>query len=164
MVPVLPMSALGEGDMVPVTVQVGAERILEKSYTTAVSEAVVKVRMDVAPAESATNEIEVDLEKLAFARSGDKGNNANIGLIARQPEYLPYLYEQVTAQVVEDYFAHLVEGEVERFELPGFNAFNFFMTEALGGGGTGSVRTDCQGKSLAQQLLSLKVRVPAGLV
>ena len=70
----------------------------------------------------------------------------------------------MTSQAIEDYFAHLVEWEVERFDLPGFNAFNFFMTEALGGGGAASVRTDCQGKSLAQQLLSMKLMVPSQLL
>ncbi|MEH6592476.1 MAG: hypothetical protein V7746_19580 [Halioglobus sp.] len=70
---------------------------------------------------------------------------------------------QVTAQAVEDYFAHLVEVEVERFELPGMSAYNFFMTEALGGGGSGSVRTDAQGKSLAQLLLSMEITVPDSL-
>ena len=157
-------STLIEKSLVPVIVQVGDERIAEKAYETAASEPTAKIRMEVPPAQTGSEQVEVTLESLAFARSGDKGNNANIGLIARKPEYLPYIHEQVTAQVVEDYFAHLVEGEVERFDLPGFNAFNFFMTEALGGGGTASVRTDCQGKSLAQQLLSLKLTVPATLL
>ena len=157
-------STLIDKSLVPVTVQVGAQKIREEVYLSDSSEPVAKVHMVVEGAEQSTGDKEVSLESLAFARSGDKGDNANIGLIARKPEYLPYIYEQVTAQAVEDYFGHLVEGEVERFELPGFNAFNFFMTEALGGGGTGSVRTDCQGKSLAQQLLSLTLKVPAGLV
>jgi Acyclic terpene utilisation family protein AtuA len=157
-------STLIEKSLVPVIVQVGDERIAEKAYETDASEPTAKIRMEVSPPQTGSEQVEVTLESLAFARSGDKGNNANIGLIARKPEYLPYIHEQVTAQVVEDYFAHLVEGEVERFDLPGFNAFNFFMTEALGGGGTASVRTDCQGKSLAQQLLSLKLTVPATLL
>ena len=150
--------------LVPVTVQVGTERVAEKVYTSASSDSTAKVRMAVVPTEPIGEMIAVPLERLAFARSGDKGNNANIGVMARRPEYLPYIYEQLTAQAVEDYFAHLVKGEVERFELPGFNAFNFFMTEALGGGGTASLRTDAQGKSMAQQLLSLPVSVPADLV
>jgi hypothetical protein len=61
---------------------------------------------------------------------------------------------------VEDYLSHLVEGEVERFDVPGFNAFNFFLTEALGGGGTASIRVDSQGKAFGQMLLSMKVKVP----
>ncbi|MEP1593663.1 MAG: acyclic terpene utilization AtuA family protein, partial [Halieaceae bacterium] len=157
-------STLIDKSLIPVTVQVGSEKISEKIYQSQSSEAAAKVRMTVTSGESGDDHIAVPLERLAFARSGDKGDNANIGLIARKPEYLPYIYEQVTAQAVEDYFAHLVEGEVERFDLPGFNAFNFFLTEALGGGGAGSVRTDCQGKSLAQQLLSMKLMVPPGLI
>jgi hypothetical protein len=85
-------------------------------------------------------------------------------VIARDSRYLPYIHAQLTAQAVDDYFAHLVMGEVERFELPGFKAYNFFMTEALGGGGTASLRADAQGKSLAQQLLSLVIMVPADLM
>ena len=157
-------STLIDKALVPVIVQVGTERVAEKVYLSASSDSTAKVRMSVDPTELADEMISVPLEQLAFARSGDKGNNANIGVMARRPEYLPYIYEQLTAQAVEDYFAHLVKGEVERFELPGFNAFNFFMTEALGGGGAGSVRTDSQGKSMAQQLLSLPLTVPADLV
>jgi hypothetical protein len=157
-------SALIDKALVPVTVQVGAQRVADKVYQSASSESTAKVRISVVPTEPVAEPVTVTLEQLAFARSGDKGNNANIGIIARKPEYLPYIYEQVTAQAVEDYFAHLVKGEVERFELPGFNAFNFFMTEALGGGGSASIRTDAQGKSMAQQLLSLPISVPADLV
>lgn len=157
-------STLVDKALVPVSVQVGKDIVAEKTYQSADSDVTAKVRMQVDPAERTDDSVKVTLEELAFARSGDKGDNANIGLIARKPEFLPYIYEQVTAQAVEDYFSHLVEGEVERFELPGFSAFNFFLTEALGGGGTASVRTDCQGKSMAQQLLSLSVTVPANLV
>ncbi len=151
-------------DHVNVTVQVAGEVVAEKAYTTLdESDSVPKYRIAGEEPDSAGASTQVSLEQLAFARSGDKGNNANIGVMARSPEYLPYIQQQVTAQAVEDYFAHLVQGEVERFELPGMSAFNFFMTEALGGGGTGSVRTDAQGKSLAQQLLSMEITVPVGL-
>jgi hypothetical protein len=157
-------STLIDKTLVPVTVQVGSESIADQTYLTAASETTAKVRMTVTAVEPSTETTEVSLETLAFARSGDKGNNANIGVMARRRSYLPYIHAQVTAQAVEDYFAHLVHGEVERFELPGINAFNFFMTEALGGGGTASVRTDAQGKSMAQQLLSLPITVPVDLV
>jgi hypothetical protein len=149
---------------VPVTVQVGQDIVVEKTYLSGASDSSPKCRMQLDLPEQPVDIVEVTLEQLAFGRSGDKGNNANIGIMARQPEYLPYIYQQLTAQVVEDYFGHLVGGEVERFEVPGMNAFNFFMTEALGGGGTASIRSDAQGKSMAQQLLSIKIRVPAGLV
>ncbi len=157
-------STLLDKSMVTVTVQVGSDIIAEQTYETAASDANAKVRMNIEPSEQGADTVTVPLEQLAFGRSGDKGDNANIGIIAREPAYLPFIYEQLTAQVVEDYFSHLVKGEVERFELPGFNAFNFFLTEALGGGGAGSVRTDAQGKSMAQQLLSIPVQVPANLL
>ena len=157
-------STLIPKDLVPVTVQLGDQWVREKVYTARVSESTPKCRMDMDDVETGTDVTEVSLEQLAYARSGDKGNNANIGVMARKPEYLPYIHQQLTAQAVEDYFSYLVEGEVERFELPGLYAFNFLMTEALGGGGTASVRTDCQGKSMAQQLLSIGIRVPGTLL
>ena len=104
---------------------------------------------------------QVPLLALAYGRSGDKGNNANIGIIARDPAFLPLLRGQLTAEVVGRYFAHVLKGKVERFELPGFNAFNFLLHDALGGGGIASLRYDPQGKAFAQMLLDLPVTVPA---
>ncbi len=159
-------SSLIAKDLVPVTVQLGEQVIAEKCYAiTEQSPATAKCKMsidplDLADAKQREDWVKVPLARLAYARSGDKGNNANIGLIARKAEYLPLLYLQVTAQAVDDYFAHTVAGEVERFELPGFHAFNFFMTEALGGGGTASLRLDSQGKALGQMLLSMDIAVP----
>ncbi len=106
----------------------------------------------------------VPLVKLAWARSGDKGNASNIGVIARKIEYLPYIRASLTEQAVKDYFAHIVDGQVTRFDLPGIDGLNFLMTEALGGGGIASLRNDPQGKALAQMLLDFEVAVPAGLV
>jgi len=103
----------------------------------------------------------VPLIKLAIGRSGDKGNAANIGVLARKPEYLPWLRAQLTADAVKQYFAHFVCGPVERFEIPGLNGFNFLMQEALGGGGMASLRYDPQGKMLAQILMDFPVQVPA---
>jgi hypothetical protein len=155
-------SALIDKDQVPVTVQLGDTVLFEQCYLTpALSTATAKYQMQIAPCDHQGDWIEVPLEQLAYARSGDKGNNANIGIIARKPEYLSLLSEQLTAQAVDDYFAHLVEGDVERFEVPGLNAFNFLMTEALGGGGTASVRVDAQGKAYGQMLLSMAIKVPA---
>ncbi len=108
--------------------------------------------------------VTVELEQLVFARSGDKGDNANIGLICRRPEYLPFIAEQVTADVVKAYFAHLVDGDVVRYFLPGLNAFNFLLHAALGGGGTASLRLDAQAKTYAQMLLSLPITIDAKLV
>ncbi|MBB3008719.1 acyclic terpene utilization AtuA family protein [Cupriavidus alkaliphilus] len=100
------------------------------------------------------------LVALAYARSGDKGDDENIGVIARRPEYLPLLREQLTAQAVRGYFAHLVDGEVERFEVPGLHALNFLLHAALGGGGVASLRSDPLGKSYAQMLLDFPLAVP----
>ena len=108
--------------------------------------------------------IDVELLQLAYARSGDKGNDANIGLILRKPEFLPFVYRQVTADAVGRYFSHWVYGEVQRFELPGLCGFNFLMRQALGGGGAGSLRVDNQGKSLGQLLLSMRIRIPQSLL
>ncbi|MEQ1438933.1 acyclic terpene utilization AtuA family protein [Fontimonas sp. SYSU GA230001] len=106
---------------------------------------------------------QVPLIRLAYGRSGDKGNAANVGVLARKPEYLPWLRAQLTADAVKQYFAHFVQGKVERFELPGLNGFNFLMHEALGGGGMASLRYDPQGKMLAQILMDFPVTVPADL-
>ena len=105
----------------------------------------------------------VPLIKLAHARSGDKGNISNIGVIARDAAYLPLLRAQLTPAAVKQYFAHLVKGEVVRYELPGIHAFNFVMHEALDGGGMASLRADPLGKGMAQMLLDLPLRVPRTL-
>lgn len=113
------------------------------------------------------HEIEVPLVKLAWGRSGDKGNSSNIGIIARKPEYLPYIRAAVNENSVRDWMAHVLDGDnsvVTRFELPGLNALNFLMTNALGGGGMASLRIDPQGKALGQQLLEIPVKVPADLL
>jgi hypothetical protein len=104
--------------------------------------------------------VEVPLIAIAYGRSGDKGDISNIGLIARQPEYLPLIREQVTPQSVGQWLAHLVKGRITRHDLPGFNAVNFVCEEALDGGGMASLRNDPLGKGMAQILLSMPVRVP----
>jgi len=106
----------------------------------------------------------VPLVRLAWARSGDKGDLVNIGVIARRPDALPWLLAAVTPEVVHGYFAHLVEGPVQRFDVPGIDAVNFVLHRALGGGGTSSMRMDPLGKGFAQMLLDLPVRVPAFLL
>ncbi|MAV34067.1 MAG: terpene utilization protein AtuA [Planctomycetaceae bacterium] len=108
--------------------------------------------------------VEVPLITIAHGRSGDKGNNANIGIIARKPEFYPIVREQLTTAVVTDYFAHLLEGVVERYDLPGIQAVNFVLHEVLGGGGIASLRADPQGKAYAQLLLDIPVRVPPSLL
>ena len=103
--------------------------------------------------------IEVPLIKLAYGRSGDKGDISNIGIMARRPDYIPIIAAQVTEKRVAEYLAHLVKGKVTRFILPGLDAFNFVCEQALGGGGMASLRNDPLGKGMAQILLSLPVRV-----
>ena len=110
----------------------------------------------------------VPLIQLALARSGDKGDHANIGVIARKAEYLPYIRAALTPEAVRDYFAHVLQGgrngKVERWELPGTMSLNFLLHHALGGGGAGSLRTDPQGKYFSQMLLDCPVPVPRGLL
>ncbi len=103
----------------------------------------------------------VPLISLAWGRSGDKGDLSNIGLIARRPEWLPLLWAQVTPAAVAAWLAHLVKGRVERFHLPGLNAMNLVLHQALDGGGPASLRLDPLGKAMAQLLLEMPVQVPA---
>lgn len=108
--------------------------------------------------------VRVPLIALAYGRSGDKGDIANISVISRRPEFVDFIRAGVTAEAVRDYMKHFVQGEVERFEWPGLMGFNFLLHRALGGGGVASLRHDPQGKSYAQILLDLKVAIPAGWV
>jgi hypothetical protein len=103
----------------------------------------------------------VPLIRLAWARSGDKGDTSNIGVIARRPEWLPLLRAQLTPERVRSFLAHLVKGKVTRYEVPGIHAFNFVCKQALGGGGMASLRNDALGKGMGQILLSMPVQVPA---
>ena len=98
---------------------------------------------------------------VAHGRSGDKGDIANIGIIGRRREFVPALRQGLTADAVRDYFAHYVEGRVERFDWPGLDGFNFLLHRALGGGGVASLRHDPQGKALAQALMDFPLPVPA---
>jgi hypothetical protein len=107
--------------------------------------------------------VQLPLIKLAYARSGDKGDISNIGLIARKPEYLPVILAQVTPASVKAYFAHLVRGEVKRYLLPGINACNFMLYDALDGGGTASMRMDPLGKGMGQMLLDMPIDVAEDL-
>ena len=108
----------------------------------------------------------VPLVKLAVARSGDKGNHSNIGVIARAPEYLPWIAEALTPAVIVDWMSHVLDplhGRVERWYLPGSHSLNFLLENALGGGGIASLRIDPQGKAFAQQLLEIPIAVPQHL-
>jgi hypothetical protein len=105
----------------------------------------------------------VPLSRIAHTRSGDKGDTCNIGVIAYDPRHYPILVREVTPERVKEHFGGLVKGRVERFELPNLGALNFLLYEALGGGGTISLRTDAQGKTFGAALLSLEIEVPSGL-
>jgi hypothetical protein len=104
--------------------------------------------------------MKVQLTKLAHARSGDKGDTANIGLIALRDEFYPWLVREVTTARVKEHFQGICKGEVERFELPNLSALNFLLHESLGGGGTLSLMTDAQGKTFSTALLRMKIDVP----
>jgi hypothetical protein len=100
---------------------------------------------------------------LAYARSGDKGERSNIGVIARRAEFLPLIEAQLTAAAVRRYFTHLGPGPVRRYELPGILAFNYVIDDVLHGGGSASMRMDPMGKGMAQMLLDFEMRVPSEL-
>jgi hypothetical protein len=104
--------------------------------------------------------MKVPLGRIAHTRSGDKGDTCNIGVIANEERYYPLLVEQITPGRVKAHFGCLVKGPVERFELPNLGALNFLLHEALGGGGTVSLRTDAQGKTFGAALLSLEIELP----
>ncbi len=108
----------------------------------------------------------VPLVQLAWARSGDKGDYSNIGVIARQAQWLPWIYHSVNARSVRAWMAHLLDerSQVQVYALPGIHGLNFLITHALGGGGIASLRTDPQGKAFAQQLLEIPVSIPASLI
>ena len=108
--------------------------------------------------------VRVPLVRLCLARSGDKGDIANIGVIARSEEIYAWMLEHLTPAFVKRYFDDVCEGEVERFELPNLLAVNFLLHRSLGGGGTLSLLLDAQGKTYAQYLLAAMVEVPEGLL
>ena len=108
---------------------------------------------------------EVCLEDIAWGRSGDKGNKANVGIIARHPNLLPYIWETFSENKIADIFSHFLENDkVDRHFLPGISGINFVLHEVLGGGGTSSLRNDPQGKGYAQILLSCKIKIPENLL
>ena len=104
--------------------------------------------------------MKISLLKLAHARSGDKGDTANVGLIALKDEYYSMLVREVTAESVKDHFGPMVKGSVERLELPNLHALNFLLHESLGGGGTLSLMTDAQGKTFSTALLRMYIDIP----
>jgi hypothetical protein len=152
---------------VAVTVETATGSASITPHSGAVFDPAAIVRPALAETPSSADMVEVALESLAWGRSGDKGDKANIGVIARHPDFLPWIARSVTEQRVAQFFAHFLEpGQarpVERFLMPGPPAFNFLLHEVLGGGGVASLRIDAQGKGYAQLLLGLPVAVPAEL-
>jgi hypothetical protein len=114
-----------------------------------------------APPEDA---VTVPLVRLAYGRSGDKGDSSNVGIIARRPEHLPWIKSQITAGAVAEYLRHLVKGKVTRYDVPGIGALNFVLEQSLGGGGLASLRNDPLGKGMAQIVLGMPVRVPRSIL
>jgi hypothetical protein len=102
----------------------------------------------------------VRLFALAHARSGDKGDTVNVGIIARKPEYWPLIRERITTRRVKQHFGAMVKGRIERFELPNLHAINFLLHGALDGGGTVSLMTDAQGKTFSTAMLRMRLLVP----
>jgi hypothetical protein len=148
-----------------VTVAIDDEAPVEVSLSPGVAETAISTSPlpegDPAPADGVT----VPLRRIAYARSGDKGNDANIGVIARRPELVPIIRDQVTAARVAEVFDGRLQGEVTRWELPGLDAINILLRDVLGGrGGVSSLRMDPQGKSYGAILLELPVTVPAALL
>jgi hypothetical protein len=117
--------------------------------------------------ETGDTDTTVPLVKLAWARSGDKGDHTNIGVIARKPEFLPFIETALTEAAVADWMAHTLNpetGRVTRWAMPGLQAINFLLEHSLGGGGVASLRIDPQGKAFAQQLLEFPVPVPSKII
>lgn len=104
------------------------------------------------------------LRTIAFARSGDKGNAANVAVFGRTPEAYAWLRDHLTASLVEDYFRPLGVGTVTRYDVPNLDALNFVLPHVLGGGGSRSLRIDAQGKTLGMAVLELQLPIPPELV
>ncbi len=148
--------------LIDITVRIGGEQASLPNAVTIGGADTVPAAAAVAAALPPGRRVEVPLLRLAVARSGDKGNDANIGVMARREAWLPAIRAALTPEAVKRYLGHFVEGTVERFDLPGTHALNFVLRDSLGGGGTSSLRLDTQAKTYAQLLLDFPVPVPEG--
>ncbi len=106
----------------------------------------------------------VTLDKIAFARSGDKGAHSNVGVIFKSVEIYEWAKLNITSDSVKKHFKEIVKGKVVRYELPNLNAFNFILHDSLGGGGSGSLLNDAQGKTHGQAMLLMKVDIPSNIL
>ncbi|MFN8436407.1 MAG: acyclic terpene utilization AtuA family protein [Cytophagales bacterium] len=140
-----------------ITVDTPQETVKEESETN-----ILRTR-SAKPIEFNEEYVKVKLHKLCLSRSGDKGNTSNIGLIARNEEIYNYLKEYLKPEFVKYWFRDLCFGEIIRYELPGLNAFNFMLYDALDGGGTTALRIDAQGKTFAAALLAQEIYIPTNL-
>ena len=138
----------------------GESFAVEWGPTKAFTGADTTLKMMPLPPKSNEPTVEVPLIAIAHGRSGDKGGDSNIGIIARKPEYYPIIRRELTEEKVRDYFAYLMDGGVTRYDVPGIHAVNFLLEESLGGGGIASLRNDPQGKAYAQILLDIPIAVP----
>ena len=161
--PVIRMfSCLVPKNQVPVTVDIGGHRIAMQEGARSGGFDAKSLPVEAPPVKPPAGAADtVPLVALAYGRSGDKGDNANIGIFARKPEYQPILDAEVTEEAVAAYFAHRINGKVSRWRLPGINGFNFLLRQALGGGGMASLKADPLAKAFAQMLLDMPVKVPA---
>lgn len=150
-------------DAVSIGIDVGEKKIAYADEKGACFDPASLPRPEIPRAEDTSNLIAVPLVALAWARSGDKGDKANIGVIARKAEYFPYISRALTTDVVAARFAHFLKGDVERFIMPGPHALNFVLHNVLGGGGVASLRNDPQGKGYAQLLLEVPIEIPSAL-
>jgi Acyclic terpene utilisation family protein AtuA len=154
-------------DQLEITIECdGQPRACNDIVTSAFDPGVVR-RPEIPAAATDEPGVQVPLEALAWGRSGDKGNKANIGVIAREAEFVPYIADQLTEARITELFCHFLQAgqdqPVQRFYLPGSHAFNFLLHEVLGGGGVASLRTDPQGKGYAQLVLAQEITVPREL-
>lgn len=158
-------SFLQDRDAVAVELDNGIQRQAFADSGASVSTPSHSLEPEVPAVDSDIATVQVPLERLAWGRSGDKGNKANIGIIARKPEYLPWIAKTLTQACVSKRMAHFMgSGAVARYYLPGISALNFLIDDVLGGGGVASLRNDPQGKTYAQILLQTPVAIPAGLM
>lgn len=150
---------------VEVKIQVGDTRIIHKDTMPPQTHPIIEV-IKPKPITPQSDWISVPLERLAFARSGDKGDTANIGVIARESDYLPYIWAALSEARIAEIFDHFMTGKdtVSRFYLPGSHAMNITIETVLGGGGTASLRNDAQGKGYAQILLGTPILMPSSIV
>lgn len=161
--PVIRMfSCLVPKSQVPVTIDLDGRKIpmQEGARAGGFTADQLPVEAPAAPSKVTGATATVPLVALAYGRSGDKGDNANIGIFARVPEYVPILESEVTEDAVASYFAHRIGGPVTRWRLPGIGGFNFLLRQALGGGGMASLKADPLAKAFAQMLLDMPVKVP----